>query len=91
MVPRLNGETPEFLVVHHDALPFEHDANAPIAEPSTRCCDLAHAFAYLRIVQFRLTPDSFRIDADQSAGPALRDVVFIDHLQSCIPLQLGRR
>lgn len=68
-------ETPQFLVVHHDTLPFEHNANAPIAEPTARCCDLAHAFADIRIVRFRLTPDSFRIDADQSAGAALGDVV----------------
>ena len=84
-------ETPQFLVVHHDALPFEHNANAPIAEPTARCCDLAHAFADLRIVRFRLTPDGFRIDADQSAGAALGDVVFVDHLERRVPLQLGRR
>jgi hypothetical protein len=50
-------------MVHGDALPFEHQADAAIAEPAPLGSDLTHAAPDLRIIRFRRAPDSLRIDA----------------------------
>ncbi len=84
-------ETPQLLLVHRDTFAFKHQADAAIAEPAARRCDLAHAGPDLRIVRLCFSPDSLRIDADQPADAALGDVVGLDHLQRGIPLQPGRR
>ena len=48
-------------MVHGDALPFEHQADATIAEPAPLGGDLTHAAPDLRIIRFRLAPDSLRM------------------------------
>ena len=78
----LNGEPfffvkpPQFLVVHGDTFAFEHEADTAITKTTAFAGDLTHALSYLGTIRYALSPHCFRIDADQPASTALRDVVF---------------
>ena len=37
-------EPSKLLQVHHDALPFQHDVDAPVAKPAAFACHLLHGF-----------------------------------------------
>jgi len=54
-------------------------------------CNGFHLLAYLGIIRRAFTPDGFRIDANELAGPALRDVVIPHRLKRCIPPFAWRR
>ena len=70
----LHGETflaiepPQFLVVHGDPLPLEHQADPPITEAPPLGRDLTHTLPDLRVVRHRLPAHGLRIDAHQPAG-----------------------
>ena len=59
-------------MVHGDALPFEHQADAAITEPAPLGCDLTHATPDLRIIRFRLAPDSLRMFGGSAIDPVDR-------------------
>ena len=58
-----------------DAPALQQQTDPPIAEPSAQCRDLLHGLADIRIVGRSLAPHRFRIDTDQNACPALRDIM----------------
>ncbi len=75
----------KLLVVHHHALAFQQDAEAPVAEPAPLLGELAHFIADLRVVGRPFPPHRLRIDTDQNAGPALREIMIPHRLQGRVP------
>ncbi|SSP03799.1 Uncharacterised protein [Acinetobacter baumannii] len=59
------------LLVHADALPFQQDAQAPVAEPAALSRQAAQALAHLHVARFRLATHRLRIDLNQPAGALL--------------------
>jgi hypothetical protein len=58
-------------VVHHHALAFQQDAEAPRTEPTPLLGQLAHLLADVRVVGRPFPPHRLRIDTDEDAGAAL--------------------
>jgi len=78
-------------MVHHDAFTFQHQADPTVAKPAALPCNLAHFSANIGIIRHFGAAHSLGIDADQSAGSALADVVSLHRLDRRCPLILGRR
>lgn len=62
-------------MVYDVPLALQHEADTAIAEPLAQTGDLAHSLADHSMVRRAFSPDHLRIDADQHAGPALRNLM----------------
>jgi hypothetical protein len=78
-------------MVHCDALTFEQQADPRIAKPAALLRNRAHLDANVLIIRPIRKAYGFRIDADQSAGSALADVVSLRRLIRRRPSILERR
>ena len=72
-------------MVHDHPLALEHDADPAVAKTATFAGDILHGIADGTMVWRAITPDRFRIDTNQHAGPALRDLVIPQHPQHSVP------
>jgi hypothetical protein len=70
---------------------FEHDAEPAIAEPEALSGNHADILADRSMVRRPFSPDHLRIDADQHAGPPLRDLIIPHHAERCVPSLVWRR
>ena len=77
-------EPVKFLVVHYHAFTFQQHADPPVTKPTAFACNLFHFLADFRIVRRTFTPNSFRIDTNELAGPALRDAMIQHCPERCI-------
>lgn len=71
-------------MVHDQPLAFEHDADPAVAKAATLAPDFTHGNADSIMVWRAITPDRFRIDTNQYAGPAPGNLVTSQHLEHSV-------
>jgi len=83
--PFLPLEPIQLLVVHVYPFALQHQTGPAIAKALPVCRDLVHALSDLLICLLLLAPHRLRIAPDQVADPGLRDLMALQHVQSCGP------
>jgi len=68
-------EAVRLLVIYDHFFALQQHADPAIVKPMAHCLNRLHLLANVTIGRRPVTPDSFRIDANKSTCPALRDIM----------------